>query len=350
MLTNIQIDENELNKKLEKKLFWALVITGCIANLAGFLSNMMLFGHSLPTMVCGVCVAIMVIVSALGIHFKKRKTAGAVIVLLLALIEFPFLFYVYGATMGVYLVLGIMALAVYFPRPYHIPAIVVAMGVDVAAILLFYFYPSTIERVSWENQAQTMICSYLIVAVACAVVLCNLINQYDLQHKHLVEVSRELEYAANRDALTGVYNRRYLIGMIQDWMSKEHNHFSAVLIDIDNFKMLNDNYGHLYGDEILVEMARLMKEQMKDKGIVARYGGEEFMLLFECSDRQTVLETMDRIRTGIAEYSMKTKQIKVTFSGGMEEYWTDAKIDMVLRAVDQKLYQAKNNGKDQIIG
>ena len=350
MFSNMQIDENELNNKLQRKLFHTLVFTGCVANLVGFLSNMALFGLSLPTVVCGSCVLIIVICSVIGIRYQYMKIAQIIMVLALVLVEFPFLFYVYGSSMGVYLVLGIIAVAVYFPRPYHIPALVVTILLDMAVILFSYIYPSTIETLSEVSRVQTMICSYFIVAVAAATMLCDFISQYALQNQKIVAISQELEYTANRDALTGIYNRRYLIGTIQDWMSKEHNHFFAVLIDVDDFKKLNDNYGHLYGDEILVEIARLMKEQMKDKGIVARYGGEEFMLLFECADRQTVLETMGQIRMGIAEYSMKTKQIRVTFSGGMEEYWTDAKIDMILRTVDQKLYQAKNNGKDQIIG
>ena len=103
MFTNIQIDENELNAKLQKRLFWNLVLTGCIANMVGFLSNVILFGMTLPTIVCGVCVMMMVLCGVAGIRFGKQRTAAAVMVLILSLIEFPFLFYVYGANMGVYL-------------------------------------------------------------------------------------------------------------------------------------------------------------------------------------------------------------------------------------------------------
>lgn len=349
MCSDTQINEDEINAKLQIKLFWAMVITGCVANMVGFLSNLALFGLSIPTVVCGACEIMIIVCGGIGIRLQKTKSAATVMVLVLALVEFPFLFYAYGATMGVYLVLGIIGLAVYFPRPYHVPAIIITIVLDIVVVALSYFHSGAIKEMSIENQAGTMLCSYIIVAAAVAVIICNLINQYALQQQHIVSVSQELEYAAHRDALTGVYNRRYLINTLNEWMNKENHHFMAVLIDIDDFKKINDTYGHLYGDEILVELARLMEEGIEGKGIVARYGGEEFMFLFEKPDRQMAFETLERIKDGIGEYSRKTKQITVTFSGGVAEYWTDARIDELFRNADRKLYQAKSNGKNQVI-
>ncbi len=349
MYTNMQIEEDEMNTELQKKLLWVLVLTGCIANMAGFLSNVALFGMSIPTIICGICVIIMVICGVAGLGFKKQKGAAAVMILLLALIEFPFLFYVYGANMGVYLILSIVGLSVYFPRPYHVPAIIVTIFLDVSVMLLAYFHPSTVEKTNGQNGLGTMLCSYIIVAVTVAVILCNLISQYMSQHKRILTISRDLEYAAHRDALTGAYNRGYLINTIKQWMSMDNKHFLVVLIDIDDFKKVNDTYGHVYGDEVLIELARLMRQEIKGKGIAARYGGEEFMLLFEEADRQHAVEILERIKAGLMEYSMKTRQTVITFSGGMEEYRTEGRIDELFRSTDKKLYQAKNSGKNRVI-
>ena len=348
MFTNVQITEDELNTKLNKRLFWKLVLTGCIANTVGFLSNAVLFGMTLPTIVCGMCVIMIVLCGVVGICFGKQRTAAAVMVLMCSMIEFPFLFYVYGANMGVYLVLGIVALAIFFPRPYHVTAIVVTILIDVAVIIVSFLYPNTMEmdRVS---QLGTILCSYVIVAVSVASMLCNLISEYVLQRKSLMKASGDLQYAANRDALTVVYNRRYLIHTLKEWMSMENKHFLVALIDVDDFKNINDTYGHVYGDEVLIELARLMKQEIYGKGIAARYGGEEFMLLFENSDHQAALDTMERIKRGLGAYSMKTRQITITFSGGMEEYRTEEKIDELFRSTDQKLYEAKNGGKNRIV-
>ena len=218
MFTNVQLDENELNSKLQRKLFWNLVITGSVANTVGFLSNILLFGMSMPTIICGICAMMIVICGVAGIRFGKQRTASAVMVLILSLIEFPFLFYTYGANMGVYLVLGIVALAIFFPRPYHVAAIVVTIVLDITVILISSLYPSTTEEMSRE----TMLCSYLIVVVATSIMLCSLISEYMTQRKHMIAVSSELEYAANRDALTGVYNRRYLINTLKQWMEMKY--------------------------------------------------------------------------------------------------------------------------------
>lgn len=111
----------------------------------------------------------------------------------------------------------------------------------------------------------------------------------------------------------------------------------------------NDTYGHVYGDEVLTELARLMKQEIRGKGIAARYGGEEYMLLFETPDRQKALDSLDRIKEGLGAYSMSTRQITITFSGGMEEYRTEGKIDELFRSTDKKLYEAKNGGKNRIV-
>ena len=348
MFTNIQIDENELNAKLQKRLFWNLVLTGCIANMVGFLSNVILFGMTLPTIVCGVCVMMMVLCGVAGIRFGKQRTAAAVMVLILSLIEFPFLFYVYGANMGVYFVLGIVALAIFFPRPYHIAAIVITILIDIAVIIFSSLY-HTLEVMNRESQLGTMLCSYVIVAVSVASMLCNLISEYMLQRAHLLKASRDLQYAANRDALTGVYNRGYLIQTLKQWMGTEDKRFLVALIDVDNFKSINDTYGHVYGDEVLIELARLMKQEIRGKGIAARYGGEEFMLLFEEPNQQKALDVLERIKIELGAFSMKTRQIIITFSGGLEEYRTEGKIDELFRRADKKLYQAKNGGKNHIV-
>lgn len=159
------IDEDELNKKLQKNLSWVLVLTGCIGNMVGFLSNAMMFGMSLPTIVCGVCEVIVILCGIAGIGLKKQKVATVVMILVTTLIEFPFLFYVYGASMGVYLILGIVALAVYFPKPYKIPILIGVILLDVTVIMLSSFYPVSLDKMNRESQFGTVLCSYIIVAV-----------------------------------------------------------------------------------------------------------------------------------------------------------------------------------------
>ena len=98
-----------------------------------------------------------------------------------------------------------------------------------------------------------------------------------------------------------------------------------------------------------LELARIMKERVEGKGIAARYGGEEFMLLFEEADHTAAMEIMNQMKAELREYSMRTRQIAITFSAGVEEYRTEERIDVLFHNADQKLYQAKNSGKNRMI-
>lgn len=345
-----KINEDEVKAKFQKRLLWLLVITGCVANMIGFLSNVVFFGMSIPTIVCGICEIIMIICGFIGIYYEKQKIATAIMVFVLAFFEFPFLFYVYGANMGVYLILGIIALAIYFPRPYQKIMIVLNILLDIVIIIVSYLYPSTIEVMTKESQIGTMLCSYIIVAIAAAVIISMLIQQYVVQYNQVIKISQVLEYAANHDALTGVYNRRYLLNTLNQWIYGGKQ-FLFVLIDVDDFKKVNDTFGHVYGDEVLVKLTEMMMDEMKDKGIVTRYGGEEFMLLFEKPDFKEAIDTLKSIQKSLKEYSMETKQTEITFSGGMVEYnqSINSKIDELFYNADQKLYEAKNGGKNKIV-
>lgn len=84
--------------------------------------------------------------------------------------------------------------------------------------------------------------------------------------------------------------------------------FWIILMDVDDFKVVNDTYGHGYGDDVLREAGRLMLEEMLGKGIASRFGGEEFMLVFEEDNREQVLQAFQNIQEGLRKYSQATKQ------------------------------------------
>lgn len=348
MFVNTKVDKDELERKLQRELLVLLVLTSCIANMVGFLSNLFLFGMSLPTIVCGVCEVVVIICGVIGIGFGRQKIATVVMVIVITMIEFPFLFYVYGANMGVYFALGIVAIAIYFPRPYHMVMLILNILVDVGVIVLSFLYPCHLETMTKESNFATMICSYVIVAVAIVVMISTLIRQYVLQRNQLFSISQQLEYSACHDALTKVYNRGYLLDTLNKWMGEKQS-FVIALIDIDDFKQINDTYGHLYGDQVLIALGRIMEQTIGKRGICSRYGGEEFMVLFENTTQKGALELLDKMKEELSTFSMETKQISITFSGGMAKYSMGKKIDELFKVADNKLYEAKSSGKNQVI-
>ena len=162
-------------------------------------------------------------------------------------------------------------------------------------------------------------------------------------------IRRQVEY----DEMTQLYNRRYgdknLLKM-KAQMQISGIKYCVAIGDIDFFKKVNDNYGHEAGDEVLIHVARVLKEQLLANGFVCRWGGEEFLLVIEShtiEQAEHILQSiLDTLRNQTITY--QEQQIRVTMSMGLVYVKAEDEIDDILRCADQKLYEAKENGRDQI--
>ncbi|WP_286298375.1 tetratricopeptide repeat-containing diguanylate cyclase [Vibrio apostichopi] len=156
--------------------------------------------------------------------------------------------------------------------------------------------------------------------------------------------------------LTGLFNRRYLEQLLTQPMSFDHNQFgvSLAILDLDFFKQVNDTYGHDVGDQVLVEVAKRIQQQLSKNDVVARWGGEEFVLLLSGSqDPEQQLET---IRLAIAQHPIDTHTgtLKLTCSIGAtinvaQEQVNSGTYKKHLKAADDALYQAKESGRDRVV-
>ena len=141
------------------------------------------------------------------------------------------------------------------------------------------------------------------------------------------------------------YTAKQLCSIIQN-----NKGCSVMIMDIDYFKSINDNYGHEAGDEVLIHVARVLKEQLLANGFVCRWGGEEFLIVIEShtiEQAEHILQSiLDTLRNQTITY--QEQQIRVTMSMGLVSVKAEDEIDDILRCADQKLYEAKENGRDQI--
>ena len=162
-------------------------------------------------------------------------------------------------------------------------------------------------------------------------------------------IRRQVEY----DEMTQLYNRRYgdknLLKM-KAQMQISGIKYCVAIGDIVFFKKVNDNYGHEAGDEVLIHVARVLKEQLLANGFVCRWGGEEFLIVIEShtiEQAEHILQSiLDTLRNQTITY--QEQQIRVTMSMGLVSVKAEDEIDDILRCADQKLYEAKENGRDQI--
>lgn len=171
--------------------------------------------------------------------------------------------------------------------------------------------------------------------------------------RNAVKMQKSLIELVEKDVLTGLYNRRYGDKKLQEARQKKINQnidFYLVMGDIDYFKKINDTCGHECGDEVLAEVARILKKNMKGKGFASRWGGEEFLLVFTGCRYEAVIEKLEEIMQEVseAEISCKEETVRVTMTFGISQGSADS-IDELIKRADEKLYQGKENGRNQIV-
>jgi diguanylate cyclase (GGDEF)-like protein len=161
------------------------------------------------------------------------------------------------------------------------------------------------------------------------------------------------ERMALHDGLTGLLNRRALDErLVQEYeRARRHAHpWAVALLDLDNFKGINDTHGHLMGDEVLKVVAQLCRRAVREVDSVARYGGEEFMVLFPESTTETAALVCERLRQQVAAYQWDrlAPGLRVTISGGLAGWSEVSSVQDLLQAADSRLYQAKLLGRNRI--
>ena len=167
---------------------------------------------------------------------------------------------------------------------------------------------------------------------------------------------RDMYKAALKDPLTRLYNRRYLMSQLESefsYMQRHNTPLSVVLMDIDFFKKVNDNFGHLVGDECLAGFATLLQSAIRGEDLAARYGGEEFVVVCRGIDRNGAALVAERVRERCEEkhFSKEEPELKVTISAGVASVPNPEIVDYqgLLAAADKALYEAKDGGRNRVV-
>lgn len=163
--------------------------------------------------------------------------------------------------------------------------------------------------------------------------------------------NKELLALSEKDPLTGLYNRKKFDDALEYWidLAKRYGHeLSIVLFDVDDFKGINDQYGHLMGDTVLKEIAAVASRIIRATDVFARWGGDEFVILLPHTSLEQAQKTADRIRTALSSHSFEVQE-NITCSVGVALCEADDTKKSLLRKVDDLLRRAKTGGKDRVI-
>lgn len=169
-------------------------------------------------------------------------------------------------------------------------------------------------------------------------------------------VSEQALYeAANIDSMTKVLNRNAFISRAQQEFSyckRNRSRLTVMMCDADHFKLTNDNYGHLAGDQVLQDLAKILQAEMRHEDLLARYGGEEFIMLLREISAEAAVALAERIRMTVLKHTFRYQNLTIpsTLSIGLCTRRVDVPmtLDDIIRTADDALYRAKKNGRNRV--
>jgi diguanylate cyclase (GGDEF)-like protein len=194
------------------------------------------------------------------------------------------------------------------------------------------------------------------VTLACPAVIAPTMSWWAFDLVLKIEIAHEqLRVQSTIDHLTGLFNRRYFMDRLREEIDRNGRHgtpFAVAFIDIDNFKRINDEHGHLSGDEILQQLTRTCAKQVRNVDTLARIGGEEFALLLPQTTAEDAERLVEQLRAGVAATSAKVgdRLIEITVSIGLTSSGRGPlDVNGILRIADEALYAAKRQGKNRLV-
>lgn len=167
------------------------------------------------------------------------------------------------------------------------------------------------------------------------------------------KAEKELRILANTDVLTGVNNRRRFMELLKNEISRVNRTkrpLSIMMLDIDFFKKVNDNYGHAVGDIVLCHFVDVVQDCVRDIDIIGRMGGEEFVVMLPETPQEKAATAAERIRLAVAkrEIVLPQEKFNISVSIGVAQFQKGESSDMLLNRADEAMYRAKENGRNRV--
>lgn len=258
-----------------------------------------------------------------------------------------------------YFVCSIVPLIIYFGfflfKGRNRLIVAVLLVADFALYLIMYFmYRDKAGVFDISNTVQTALFIIASFTMVFSIIFYNImyICAAEFKELSLERVNEQLSFDASVDSLTGLLNRRGFLPVVENLMDGEtENHFCIAFCDIDDFKQVNDRYGHDGGDEVLRHVAFMLKREMSGCEI-CRWGGEELVILMRDYDFAVAKHKMEYIRKSVEQNHtvFYNKHIPVTITIGLEEYSDSySKADDIIKVADERMYYGKQHGKNVLV-
>ena len=339
---------------LEHIIFLCGAAAGISLSAFGVISNFLMRLHVVSVIIP--FINLVVDVSCVFYSIVKKRWHGAAVVLyaFASFVLFPFLWFTTGGTMSssLPLVIGLgVILAIVFSGRQRFFFFFTTLAVYSALILVELYIPNNfVPYPSREAWYIDVLFGFVMSFLASGGVAYFTLIRYNEAKSRAERLVGELEIASMTDPLTRVFNRRHLMTRIDEEMRSAYDSgepLSLCIIDVDKFKSVNDTYGHLYGDEVLVKVSATIASCLGKGEVFGRYGGEEFIILFMNRDLEATLRIIESFYEALRRIEWPN-DMPITVSTGVSTYLKGVSYSKFLEQADTQLYKAKANGRNRI--
>ncbi len=345
---------------LRERFFHFASLGGALASVFATLACVISNVTSTGIMVCLSCVAFFLVVF-LAYRITHNLTACIVACLIgLNGLVFPALYFTVGGIksgMPIYFVMGLVFTALMLDTKPMIPMMILESAWYVFVFRYSYLHPEVADSffvMPEESMYLDQAMDFFIVGLSTSVLVKILALCFEYQQARTNELLKQLEELSVKDHLSGAYNRRFLLKYIESGIEKHKETkapLSIIMFDIDKFKLVNDDFGHIVGDEVIQGFAQILIKSCRNYDVVARYGGEEFILVMPGASEETAYARAEQIRKKVESTSFSEAINRpVTVSGGVASYDIIYKnVEEFIGMADENLYTAKETGRNRVI-
>ena len=342
---------------LERRMFWSflVVVTGAAAFSAAFT---VFEGLSIAASLCSIGTAVIcIIIAFVAVKTSLYNQCYLIMCCTLSCFLLPVLFLFCGGItsgMPLYCTASIILISFASRGKPKIAAFIVSICIQIAVIVASWIYPElVVVQLDRTTSYIDIMSSYVLISAALFSIGSLALWSYSIEREKNATLITKLDYLSTRDSLTGLYNRRYTLSYLENAVWHHRSHYFVAMLDLDDFKKLNRDYGHEFGDEIINTVGSLLQrsEEELTGECVARYGFEKFLYIINAASEVEAYAKVELIRKTVRKLKFpQYPQLALSISGGIVpcDSRAIANVKQLLAKVDELVDLAKEQGKDQI--
>lgn len=246
-----------------------------------------------------------------------------------------------------YIFLVLMSVTFLFPGKIRNFFVYSLISIFVFLYLMDYYFPNWVATYDPNSQFLDRLIQIPITLFVAYMLLKQFSDAYNQEKNNLEKLNKQLDYYANNDPLTDLYNRRFIDKKINELLLIEEPNRFSILFDIDNFKKFNDKYGHNYGDKLIKKIGEITSEIFFEDSYNSRWGGDEFHVITK-GKKEEIINKINEFNKKIKEFG-DNENIIITISFGITEIKFEDTNESLLKRSDEALYEAKAKGKNTYI-